>query len=167
MIPTILSDVASIATLILFIIYFVGRIITIMKQRDIYYDQLEILLADDNKYDHHFVEEFHLDDDPYNNFVITSAQGIWGLKIYQYQLDDNYQVLGKSMVATYPFLNINHRVAIYLTVPELIPRYCVEYTTADFKRVTFDLKDNMKSSVLSEIARPKHTWRSVLYYLFR
>ena len=36
-----LSDIASIATLILFVIYFIGRIITIIIEKNIKYERIE------------------------------------------------------------------------------------------------------------------------------
>ncbi len=163
----VISDSASVATLILFVIYFVGRVITIVKQRNIYNDRLEILLANDEQVENNIVEDFYLEDNPYNVFIITSVQGIWELKIYRNQLDENFNTQGQEKVAERSFLNMGQSVAIHLTIPEMISSFCVEYITCDFKKVHLELVYNMKSGVLSEIVRPSHTWKSILYYLFR
>lgn len=166
---SLVSNAASVATLILFIIYFIGRAITVHQERALYFDKLDIRRAQDRKYnsDDDAVEEWTLEENPYNVFTLTSAQGIWNLKVYQYELDKEWNIIGEKKIRDYPFLNVGQSIAFYLTLPEIMPKYRVEYITVDFKKVQFELRDNMKNGVLSEIATPKHTVKSVMYYMFR
>ena len=60
-----LGDIASIATLILFAFYFIGRIITIVRSRYVFSDELKMMGAefDDKEFD--IVEVFYLEKEAY------------------------------------------------------------------------------------------------------
>ncbi|OUN21948.1 hypothetical protein [Pseudoflavonifractor sp. An85] len=164
----ILGTVSSVATLILFVIYFIGRTIATFQSRGLYSDKLAIEGAKDfdhAKYD--VIETVILEEDAYNVFVIISSQGIWNLKIFQYEFDDEMNVVGEHLTGKFLFLNIGEAIAIKLTVPEIISTYRVEYISYDYKKIKFDLCDNMRNGVMSQIVTPRHTFRSLVYYFFR
>lgn len=77
-----LGDIASIATLILFVIYFAGRIITIVRTRDIFSDEIKIEMVDFDQSGLNIVDIFDLENEPYNAFVLTSKHGIYDLSVY-------------------------------------------------------------------------------------
>lgn len=66
----------------------------------------------------------------------------------------------------YNFLNIGQSLAFRVTPPELFTKYEVEYYTPDYKRVNIELWDNPKNGVLSESAKPKNTFKSIMFHLF-
>ena len=72
----ILSDIASISTLILFIIYFVGRTITIFTVREINYETIKVSKADTCAEE--IDEVWNVEDVPYA-VLLTSTQGIFTL----------------------------------------------------------------------------------------
>ena len=45
--------------------------------------------------------------------------------------------------------------------------YEIEYYTYDFKKVKVELWTNLKNGVITESAKPKHTFKSLCYYLFK
>lgn len=164
----ILGTASSVATLILFVIYFIGRTIATLQSRGLYSDKLVIEGKkdfDNTKYD--VIENVILEKDAYNVFLIISNQGIWDLKIFQYKLDDEMNVVGEHLVEKIKFVNIGEAIAIELTVPEIISTYRVEYISYDYKRIKFDLCDNMKNGVMSQMVTPRHTFKSLIYYFFR
>ena len=170
-----LGDISAIATLTLFVIYFIGRVITILMERDICYDEIRFLpLINADKYD--IVEEFQtvaLNGDIQEEFlstvILTSKQGIRNISVFKLVYDNEGNEIKKNAktVGSYGFLNIGQSFAMKTFVPELIPQYRIVYYTQDFKKVTLNISENLKSGVVSEMLQPKHTFKSVFYYLFR
>lgn len=176
MILVMIGDMASIATLILFVIYFVGRTITVFMEKQICYDEISFLSSrEPDKYD--IIEEVNTiawDDDNWSAgnitmVVLTSKQGIRNIKVYEIAYDDNYNEIedGLKEIDKCDFLNVGQSFAIITELPELIPKHRIVYYTQDFKKVTFNISDNLKSGVASEMLQAKHTLKSILYYLFR
>lgn len=74
----ILGNIASVATLILFVFYFIGRIITIVRNRYVFTDELRMMGAGFDNKEFDIVEVFDLEKEAYNTFILTSRQGIYG-----------------------------------------------------------------------------------------
>ena len=77
-----LAEISSIATLILFVIYFSGRVITICRTRSIFEDDIKVdsLSLSSTEYD--IIEYVTLNKNPYNTCLLTSKQGIYSVTIY-------------------------------------------------------------------------------------
>lgn len=165
---TVLANISAVITAILFIVYFIGRFMAIFKERSLYYDKIELKPegSDLRKYD--IVESFRLQEIINNVYIITSENGIWNFCIYEYVYDEGYsRVLTRKLIYNLPFLQIGQSVAIHFDMPEIFPMYAVEYNTADYRLVKFELHDNLKNGIVSELVYPTHTWKSILYFLFR
>lgn len=72
-----LGDIASVATLILFAFYFIGRIITIARNRYVFTDELRMMGAEFDNKEFDIVEVFDLEKKANNTFILTSRQGIY------------------------------------------------------------------------------------------
>ena len=164
----ILGNIASVATLILFVFYFIGRIITIVRNRYVFTDELRMMGAGFDNKEFDIVEVFDLEKEAYNTFILTSRQGIYDLAVYRILYDSDFNQIGRKRLekSTYSFLNIGQSLAFRVTSPEIFTTYEVEYYTPDYKRVTIALWDNPKNGVLSESAKPKNTFKSVMFHLF-
>jgi len=171
------SNIASGATLILFGIYFIGRIVTIVIEKDMQYDEISY---EKMKYgfsrhydivDQLTISEPNLTEENYNCIVLTSKQGIRNIKIYSLEYDyENLEQKPKQeqLIGECKFLNIGQSYAIYANVNETFAGHRIVYETHDLKQVTFDIVDkDMVNGVASFLSQPKHTWKSIVYYLFR
>ena len=163
-----LGDIASVATLILFAFYFIGRAITIFRFRGVFPDEIRMEAADFEKSGEQIVESYFLEENPRNAFVLTARQGIYDLSVYRILYDDSFHFTGRQKLEgmAYPFLNLGQSVEFLCTSPELLPEFEVVYYTPDYKKVTVTLWDNPKNGVMSESARPQNTLWSVLFHLF-
>ena len=171
------SDIASGATLVLFVIYFIGRIITIVIEKEMQYDEIsyeKMKYGFSKSYD--IVDQLTITEpDPneenYNCVVLTSKQGIRNIKIYSLEYDyENLEQKPKQgqLIGEYKFLNIGQSYAIYVNVNEMFAAHRIVYETHDLKQVTFDIVDkDMVNGVASFLSQPKHTWKSRMYYMFR
>lgn len=169
-----LGNAASLATLILFVIYFAGRGITIIRMRDLERFDINVKEKGFEQAEHLIVEEyllpnlFPMEDELNSAIIITSVSGIYSFKVYKYEFDDDFNVVGKKLVVQREkMVNIGQAIVLYAFLPEAIARYDIEYHLADYRKVRFPIVANMRSGILSEYIIPRHTVRSVLYYLFR
>lgn len=163
-----LGDIGSIATLILFVIYFIGRIMTIFIVKKLYYDEIDLITIDTNRDNYNIVSTYTLTENAETSFIITSRQGIFDLKIYKYLYDDEvFEQKGVEHIYTHEFLNINESIELETFVSETISLFKVEYLTSDYKKVSFDIIDYTQAGIITQFVEPKLTLRSFLYYLFR
>lgn len=164
-----LGDIASVATLLLFVFYFVGRTITIIRSRSVFPDNIRMESLGFDRSGLDIVEQFDLEPNPYNAFILTSEQGIYDLSIYQISYDEECNRVGRKQLkdCKYSFLNKGQSLEFRLSVPELLVTYEVEYYTPDYRKVTISLWDNPKNGVMSESARPQNTFKSVLFHLMK
>lgn len=167
-----LSNAASIATLVLFAIYFIGRFITIFRMQEL--EPIDLILTDTNfdQTDYQIVEEYlgysYEEGEVYPVLILRSVAGIRSLVLYQYQYDSDFNVIGKKEISNRKkLINIGQSVVFYTYLPELEPIYEIEYETMDYRKIKFPIVDNMKNGVLTESMVPTHTVKSVLYYFFR
>ncbi len=171
-----LTDVATMATLILFVIYFIGRIITVRMEKKMFYDEIIFTSAERFNYNKfNIIDEISTEnagnESSYHEtlVVVTSRRGIRNFKVQKMFYDDDLNEIRskRETVGECKFLNIGQSYAIRTVIPELIPKYRIEYETQDFRKVSFEICDNLKSGVISETVVVKHTFKSGIYYLFR
>ena len=58
-------------------------------------------------------------------------------------------------------------IRIDTVLPCGIPKYMIEFERSDFIKGSLLLQYNGKSGVQEEMININHTWKSVIYYLFR
>lgn len=160
-----LGDIASITTLILFVFYFVGRTITIFTVRKINFESIAVSTGRLNVEN---VEEvwYAGENTPYS-VLLTSTQGIFDIKLYKKVCDSELNLIGYKLEEQKDFLNIGQVLEIKTMLPDIHAGYVLEYTMIDYRKVSFDLVDNMRGGAFSATAKPRHTWKSVLYYIFK
>ncbi len=61
----------------------------------------------------------------------------------------------------------NTSIRVDTTITCGIPLYMIEFERADYIRGTLILQSNGKNGVQEEMIKLKHTWKSIIYYIFR
>jgi len=159
---------SSIATLILFCIYFIGRIITILSVKRIWRDKVIIGSNDYSQYDIVDIVGSEENPEPTISGILLSREGMRDVRVYSVMADGNGLLTQKgNMIYTNKFLNIDQAIAIAIMTGDLFPSLIIEYTSFDFMKIHMEWRDNLKNGVYSELVRPIHTVKSFLYYLFR
>lgn len=158
---------ASVATLILFSLYILGRIITIFTVRKIWLDEVVFNQDDFDKYG--VVEE--IGDFEYNDKaagLLVSKMGMRNIRFYTVENDSDGipSIKGREFFSK-EFLNVNQAIAIYVQTGDLFPTLYIDYETIDYMRVNLEWCDNLKSGVFSEFVVPHHTIKSFFYYMCR
>lgn len=165
----IITDLATLATLILFLFYFVGRIITICTVKKLWRDK--VIFSEINRNEYGIVDE--VGDKPCGcNFhfcaYLVSAEGMRNIKIYTADLSNIDEGVCKGeLIYQRDFLNIDQGIKINIETGDIFPTLFIEYETMDFMNVSLKWNDNLKNGVFSEMVVPKNTVRSVLYKLLK
>lgn len=160
------SLAASIATLILFLLYFVGRIITVFAVKNIWKDKVVLNETSYSQYD--IVDEV-CSPDGYDSPIyglLVSKEGIRNLKVFSVDDDENGLPCKKGkLFYSRSFLNLEQAIAIKVMTGDLFPTLFIEYDSIDYTHICIEWRDNLNNGVFSEMVVPKHTLKSIFYYL--
>lgn len=164
-----ISLFASIATLVLFLFYFIGRIITIFAVKKIWKDK--VVLGVFNLDEYNIVDEV-VDDGRFQTEcvfgVLLSKEGIRNLNVYKVVPDENRLNTKKGdLLYSRDFLNIDEAIGFRVDTGDLYPTLLIEYESFDYMKIRLWWADNNKNGVFSEMVYPKHTIKSFMYYLLR
>lgn len=159
---------ASIVTLILFMFYFIGRIITIFAVKKIWKDK--VILGIFNADEYNIVDEV-VDESAQTEYifgVLLSKEGIRNLNVYKVVPDENRLNTKKGdLLYSRDFLNIDEAIGFRVDTGDLYPTLLIEYESFDYMKIRLWWADNNKNGVFSEMVYPKHTIKSFMYYLLR
>lgn len=164
----LIASIASIATIILFIFYFIGRIAIILKEKNLVYEKIDLFVTSDAKVfsKYKIVDNVSLDDNCIEYIIITTCDKPYNwIKIFEYTNDE----LDKKNCKYYrkEILNRGHSLKIQSYIPETIPKYLIKFERSDYIIGEFKISYNGKNGVQEEMIKCKHTLKSVLYYLLR
>ncbi len=166
-----MNILASIATILLFFVYFLGRIITICSVKKILKERFIMDVDYNSLGDYDIVDEVECcQPDMVSNYIgiILSTEGMRNIKVYSVKGNsDGLMMLKDKMIYNRDFLNIGQALAVHQETGDLFPTLIIEYETIDYMKVTIEWRDNLKNGVFSEEIYPKHTLKSFLYYLCR
>ena len=135
-----LSTYSSIATLILFVIYFFGRVITILSVKKLWKD--EVILDPARFGSFGIVDDItssaycgmEADDSTYG--LLVSKEGIRNLSVFDVKHAEDGIPAGKGKcIFSRSFLNVNEAIAFHVAPGELFPTLIIEYTSFDFMKV--------------------------------
>lgn len=158
-----ISFVSSVATLILFVLYFIGRIWVINKNSLLLFENFELDYQHDST-----VEYKNLYDIGGNELItISSQQGFNWLKVYEIEYKENKMYLTRKKLAmTHKLLNINEKLYIKIDVPCGRPRYWVEYERFDYIRGRFYIGfDGRFGGLHAGNFKNRKTLKSYFYYI--
>lgn len=162
-----IANVASIMTIILFIFYFLGRFIIIIKEKENKYEQIDLYITNDNEVfkEYKIIEEYNLDEDCNEYMIITPREKSYNwFKIYEYDDESNKK---NCIYNRNGFLNSGHSIKIKAKIAECIPKYIIKFERSDYIVGEMELSHNGKNGVQEELIKCKHTWKSILYYILK
>ena len=166
----IISLLGSLASIILFIVYVVGRGITIIMVERLWKDKIYTGCMDYSSFS--IVDSVGIQGQGFQRDtiqgVLVSKEGIRNLRVFNVKEDRNRIPCVKGEeIYKLDFLNIDEALAFYVETGELFPALIIEYEAFDYMKVRIEWRDNLKSGVHSEEIRPRHTVKSFLYYFCR
>lgn len=165
----IISNISSIVTCILFLLFVIGHIWKVFVTKNTRYEKFKIIP---------YNSDFNIDDNDNvviidetgEEFSISSTYGIRNIKIYKvnYELGDNgsTSLISKELKSTYKDLNINDTLYVRCDLGECLPTTQIAIERMDYTKVTFELSSSGKTgNIFIGNYTFKMTIRSLIYYL--
>ena len=165
-----ISDIASIATLILFVIYFIGRIISIIIEKNIKYETIDVYNNEKaiNK-NIKIVDEYCCSEECNDILIITPQTKSYNwVAIYRCEYDEktNDLIKREQLYKTERIYNdVSFRIDTTLSCG--IPQYVIEFERSDYMKGKLYTQYNGKNGIEEDMLIFNHTLKSVLYYLFK
>lgn len=165
-----LGDIVSIATLLLFIIYFIGRVISIIIEKNMKFEIIDVYCNEkDIPKEIKIVEDFKCSDDSNDIMIVTPQTKSYNwVAIYECKYDEekNKLIKTKQLYKTERIYN-DTSLRIDTIISCGIPQYSLEFERNDYMKGYMYLQYNGKNGVEEEMLKFKHTFKSIIYYLFR
>ncbi len=158
---------SSIATLLLFIAYFIGKYFIIRQMTDIISEKVD-LHYDNNQKGYQIIHEYDLGESNDEQVYLYSTDTLKWIKIYEYIYDEkkSMSIKGK-LVLEHKYLRNGFAIKINTRLPCGSPNYVIEYQRRDFIIGKLELAENGKNGLLDQGLSVKHTFKSILYYLVK
>ena len=161
-----LGNIASIATLILFVIYFIGRIISLIIEKKVIYEKIDIYIKEEDiPKDLKISDEYRCEHEGEILIITPYEKSYNWLAIYECKYNENLKKVKELKKFEKIMNNTSIRIDTVLTCG--IPLYIIEFERSDFIKGTLILQSNGKNGIQEEMLTFHHTWKSVIYYLFR
>ncbi len=160
----IVSNIASISTLILFVIYFLGRIWSILQSKN------EIEVVFDRKYKSEFkiINEFRIGCNNREAIYLTANNTLIDVAVYKCEFNAETGKVSKGdKVCDCGQLGNGFTFKFNAYFVEVIPEFMIEYQANDFTKGRLLFSENLYNGVLGQNTYRMHTFKSVLYYLFK
>ncbi len=162
-----IGDLSAIATLILFIFYFLGRIWSLRINKKFLYEKIELdgLANDEYKNQKRF---YKINGDEV--LKIVSAQYLNWIKIYSVSYSLKKQKFHKKteLIQTISDININEPIYISVIIPEGIPNIMIKYQRFDYIIGEFLVKfDGRGIGYSGKDYKFKNTLNTYIYYLVK
>lgn len=161
----IIGNIASIATIILFVFYFIGRFWIILLEKEKIYEKVDVFYDQNKLNKYEIVERYPLEKDSNTFIIITPTERAYNFfKIYEY--DDNLNTK-KCIYEKHDRIYPGSSILINADLQECITKYVINFERNDYMIGEMDLSSNRKNGVQEELIKCKHTWKSLLYYIVK
>ncbi|MBU3133405.1 hypothetical protein KPL40_13180 [Clostridium gasigenes] len=161
----VISNLSSLVTLFLFLLYIIGRIWTINKNKKLSFEDFKLDYSVNDNLDRR--NQYELSGDEL--ITIKSSQGLNWIEVYEVYFDNKKNEVGlksKKPVISHKLLNINEEMYIKTYVPCGIPCYRIIYQRFDYIVESFDIgMDGKYGGLYKNNFSRKLTLKSYLYYL--
>lgn len=164
-----LGNIASIATLILFVIYFIGRIISLIIEKKVIYEKIDIYIKEEDiPKDLKISDEYRCEHEGEILIITPYEKSYNWLAIYECKYNEKNKNFKKvKELKKFEKIMNNTSIRIDTVITCGIPLYIIEFERSDFIKGILILQSNGKNGIQEEMLTFHHTWKSVIYYLFR
>ena len=162
----IISNVSSIVTCTLFILYIIGHIWKIIVTKNTRYEKFKVLPFDsDNNIENE--DNVIIIDDIGPEFCISSPYGIRTIEIYKVIYDNNVSsIVSKDLKASHKDLNVNDTLYVRCDLGEVVPTTQITIERMDYTKVTFEIYLSGKNgNIIVDKYKFQMTIQSLIYYL--
>ena len=164
-----ISLIASLMTIFLFIGYIIGRIWTIKENVQYSFEQIEIVGGAVDGCIHDYENDFMFETDCPTVVRVISSMAYKTFSVSEIDFDNDREiVLGKKKEITRHDIPINTPLYLIIKFVDLYPLFQIEFERADGVKGSFLVEDSGRTGeIVRRDYRLEHTWKSRLYYFFR
>ena len=164
-----LGNIASIATLILFVIYFIGRIISLIIEKKMIFEKIDIYCNEEDIPNNLKIVDEHKCKYSEEILIITPHEKSYNwLAIYECKYNEKNNKLEKCKeLEKFEKIINDTSIRVDTIISCGIPSYMIEFERSDYIKGILILQSNGKNGVQEELIELHHTWKSIIYYLFR
>ena len=165
----VISLIASLMTIFLFIGYIIGRIWTIKENVQYSFEQIEVLGCVGDGYIQDYENDFVFQSDCPTIVRITSPMAYKTFSVSEIDFDNEREiVLGKKKEITRHDIPINTPLYLVIKFVDCQPLFMAEFERADGVKGSFLFEDSGRTGeVVRTNYKLEHTWKSRLYYFFK
>lgn len=159
----VIADISAVATLILFLLYFIGRLWSVHINKKFSYEKITVLFPIDDAE----LDVYNINGDAI--LKILSGQYLNWIKVYSFEYkDEQCKKIDKKLLDTIRKININEPVYLGVELPEVIPNILIEFQRFDYVIGSFILyPDGRGIGYNSSDFEFRNTFRTFLYYLVK
>jgi hypothetical protein len=163
-----ISEISSIATLILFGLYFIGRILTMHVERNIRNIRVESYYKDMPFDNYDIVDEEMIDECDYEGIIITPLSDLNYIRIVKCIWNEKKgKLIEGKVIYEYKNLITDYSLLVKIALPCGMPTYKLYFQRCDYMKGEMYIAENGKNGILSEGLKMKHTIKSRIYYIVR
>lgn len=157
---------SSIATLVLFVLYFCGKYFIIKQMTKTIFE--DIVRNNNTPSDLRIEDEYNIGENNSESIYICPSEPLRWINIYEVHYDSEKRIFIKDkLLAKHGYLRNGYAIKINTYLPCGIPKYMVEYQRYDFIIGSLSLSENGKNGIIDQGLSIKHTFKSLLYYLIK
>lgn len=170
----LIANLSSVCTVIMFILYIVGRIIITSRSNTLWSEEIECI-ADTNEtsknnsfhkcIDHYNLHFGNVEDNP-STIYITAVSGIRRIEVYLVDPDTD-KTKPKPIYQSLRYIRSGFCVSIHTPLPECYRLGFVRITTHNYQQWELDIQDNMNHGYVEASLRSVWTPKSLLYELLK
>lgn len=162
---SVIGLISSITTLIVFLMYIVGKFYAI-KKAEMFLAESFFVGYDNETSDINITKEINLDEDLQGNETIylVPREPIRDISFYHYDWEKNKE---GTFIKNVGSLRTGEALCIYTYLPCGIPNYIVKYTRFDYVKGRLILGEDGRGLTNYRTPEIKHTWKSYFYHLVK
>ncbi len=164
-IVSLIGLISSITTLLVFLMYIVGKIYAI-KKAEMFLAESFFVRYDNDKLDINITKEIHLDKDieAYETIYLVPNEPIRDISFYTYDWENDKE---GTFIESLGSLKTGEALCIYTHLPCGIPNYIIKYERFDYVKGKLVLAEDGRGLTNFRTPEIKHTMKSYFYHLIK
>lgn len=157
-----IGNIASIATLVLFVFYFIGRWWCITIEKKDLYEKIDIQVVDEE-------EDLNIIDVNGEEIIkMTSEKYLNWIKFYDAIWNGKKSIKKGTLIKKIKNINRNESMYFKISIPDGIPNTIIEYQRSDYIKGRFIVRsDGRGTGYHASDFKLKTTFRSWMYYMLK
>lgn len=172
-----ISNISSVATVILFIFYFLGRILNIKVEEKPSTERLvrctftnphnpETCLILGDSFNGEVIDTISLRKNSHEGFILYSSVAMEKVEVFSIDYKEFPFKTNETLCCNYKTsIPTGYGLLFQVELSEGFPEYKIVVTRCDYRKTEILISENNKNGILDIGNKTKHTFLSLLYYI--